>query len=343
MVRVSVEAVAKRYGHVSALSDVSLDLPAGKLTAVLGPSGCGKTTLLRGIAGFVAVDAGAIRFDGEDVTHLAPQRRGTAMVFQSYALWPHMTVFDNVAYGLRLKRVPAAEIRARVRAALELVEIGAVDDVARRKPGALSGGQQQRVALARALVVEPRVLLLDEPLSNLDAKVRQRLRAEIRRLQRRVGITAIYVTHDQEEALAIADRVVLMNAGRVVQSGTPEDVYLQPATEFAADFLGVGNTIRASAEPGSLSVGGQRLAYAGSARGPVTVILRSSDLVLATAAAPGTALSGTLEESLFLGAYYRHYVRVGDAVLMVDGAAPAPPGPVTISVPPERTRVFPAA
>ena len=343
MVRVSVEAVAKRYGHVAALSDVSLELAAGKLTAVLGPSGCGKTTLLRGIAGFVAVDAGAIRFDGQDVTHLPPQRRGTAMVFQNYALWPHMTVFDNVAYGLRLKRVPAAEMRARVLAALALVEIGAVEDVARRKPGALSGGQQQRVALARALVVEPRVLLLDEPLSNLDAKVRQRLRVEIRRLQRRVGITAIYVTHDQEEALAIADRVVLMNAGRVVQSGTPEEVYLHPVSEFAADFLGVGNTIRARAEAGALSLGGQRLAYEGAARGPVTVILRSSDLALASAAAPGAGLSGTLEESLFLGAYYRHYVRVGDAVLMVDGPAPAPPGPVTISVPPDRTRVFPAA
>src|SRR5262245_19792272 len=265
------------------------------------------------------------------------------MVFQNYALWPHMTVWDNVAYGLRMKREPADSIRTRVRDALALVEIGDVDEMVRRRPTALSGGQQQRVALARALVVEPRVLLLDDPRSNLGAKVRQRLRVESRRLQRRVGITAIYVTHDQEEALAIADRVVLMNAGRVVQSGTPEDVYLQPASEFAADFLGVGNTVRARAEPGALSLGGQRLAYEGSARGPVTVVLRSSDLALAARATPGAALSGTLEESLFLGAYYRHYVRVGDAVLMVDGAAPAPPGPVTISVPPERTRVFPAA
>ena len=230
MVRVSVEAVSKRYGHVEALRDVSLDFAAGKLTAILGPSGCGKTTLLRAIAGFVTVDEGAVRFDDDAVTGLPPQQRGTAMVFQSYALWPHMTVFDNVAYGLRLKRVPAEAVRARVRAALELVAIGAVDDVARRKPGALSGGQQQRVALARALVVEPRVLLLDEPLSNLDAKVRQRLRVEVRRLQKRVGITAIYVTHDQEEALAIADRVVLMNAGCVIQSGTPEEVYLDPAS-----------------------------------------------------------------------------------------------------------------
>ena len=343
MVRVSVEAVSKRYGHVEALRDVSLDFAAGKLTAILGPSGCGKTTLLRAIAGFVTVDGGAVRFDGDAVTGLPPQQRGTAMVFQSYALWPHMTVFDNVAYGLRLKRVPAEAVRARVRAALEMVAIGAVDDVARRKPGALSGGQQQRVALARALVVEPRVLLLDEPLSNLDAKVRQRLRVEVRRLQKRVGITAIYVTHDQEEALAIADRVVLMNAGRVIQSGTPEDVYLDPASEFAADFLGVGNSLEARAEAGVLQLAGQRLAYAGPVRGRAVVVLRSSDLALAPGAPSGAALSGMLEESLFLGAYYRHYVRVGDAVLMVDGPVPAAPGPVTVSVPPERTRVFPAA
>ncbi len=284
MVRVSVEALTKRYGSVEALRAVSLEFDAGKLTAVLGPSGCGKTTLLRSIAGFVGVDSGTIRFDQEDVTGLPPQARGTAMVFQSYALWPHMTVFDNVAYGLRLKRVAEEAMRRRVREALALVEIGDIEAIARRKPTALSGGQQQRVALARALVVEPRVLLLDEPLSNLDAKVRQRLRAEVRRLQRRVGITAIYVTHDQEEALAIADRVVLMNAGTVVQTGAPEEVYLNPASEFAADFLGVGNRLDGRAEPGVLHLGGHRLPYAGPARGRVVVILRSSDLALAPAA-----------------------------------------------------------
>jgi ABC-type Fe3+/spermidine/putrescine transport system ATPase subunit len=340
---VSVEAIGKRFGSVEALRSVSLDFAAGRLTAILGPSGCGKTTLLRSIAGFVSVDAGAIRFDGADVTALPPQQRGTAMVFQSYALWPHMTVFDNVAYGLRLKRVPAAEVTRRVRAALALVEIGDVEATARRKPAALSGGQQQRVALARAIVVEPRVLLLDEPLSNLDAKIRQRLRVEVRRLQRRVGITTIYVTHDQEEALAIADHVVLMNRGVVAQSGTPEQVYLEPATEFVADFLGVGNRLEARAESGVLHLEGQRLPYGGPARGPVLVILRSSDLGLAGAAGGTPALAGTVEESLFLGAYYRHYVRVGAAVLMVDGPAPAPPGPVTITVPPDRVRVYPAA
>ena len=343
MVRVSVSAVSKRYGAVEALRSVSLDFEAGRLTAILGPSGCGKTTLLRSIAGFVSVDAGAIRFDGAEVTALPPQQRGTAMVFQSYALWPHMTVFDNVAYGLRLRRVPVVEITRRVREALALVEIGDVEATARRKPAALSGGQQQRVALARAIVVEPRVLLLDEPLSNLDAKIRQRLRVEVRRLQRRVGITTIYVTHDQEEALAIADRVVLMNRGVVAQAGTPEQVYLEPATEFVADFLGVGNRLEARAESGALHLEGQRLPYGGPARGPVLVILRSSDLGLAGAAGGAPALAGTLEESLFLGAYYRHYVRVGAAVLMVDGPAPAPPGPVTITVPPDRVRVYPAA
>jgi ABC-type Fe3+/spermidine/putrescine transport system ATPase subunit len=256
-----------------------------------------------------------------------------------------MTVFDNVAYGLRLRRMPASEIARRVREALALVEIGDVEATARRKPTALSGGQQQRVALARAIVVEPRVLLLDEPLSNLDAKIRQRLRVEVRRLQRRVGITTIYVTHDQEEALAIADRVVLMNRGAVVQAGTPEEVYLAPATEFVADFLGVGNRVEGHAEPGAVHVEGQRLPYEGAARGAVLVILRSSDLGLVQSAAGSGdgRLAGHLEESLFLGAYYRHYVRVGEAVLMVDGPAPARPGPVTITVPPDRVRVYPAA
>jgi ABC-type Fe3+/spermidine/putrescine transport system ATPase subunit len=343
VVRVSVSAVSKRYGVVDALRSVSLDFAPGRLTAILGPSGCGKTTLLRSIAGFVSVDTGTIRFDGADVTAVPPQQRGTAMVFQSYALWPHMTVFDNVAYGLRLKRVPGAEVTRRVRDALALVELGDVETTARRKPAALSGGQQQRVALARAIVVEPRVLLLDEPLSNLDAKIRQRLRVEVRRLQRRVGITTIYVTHDQEEALAIADHVVLMNRGVVAQAGTPEQVYLEPASEFVADFLGVGNRLEGRAEPGALHLEGQRLPYGGPARGPVLVILRSSDLGLAGATGGAPALAGTLEESLFLGAYYRHYVRVGAAVLMVDGLAPAPPGPVTITVPPDRVRVYPAA
>jgi len=337
-VDVRVEDLRKRYGSVEALRGVSLAFDAGRLTAILGPSGCGKTTLLRSIAGFVRVDAGRIRFAGEDVTARPPQERATAMVFQSYALWPHMTVFDNVAYGLRLRRVPREQLRERVLAALALVEIGEVEAVAARKPGALSGGQQQRVALARALVVEPRVLLLDEPLSNLDAKVRQRLRAEIRRLQRRVGITTIYVTHDQEEALAIADQVVLMNAGAVVQAGAPEDVYRHPADAFAADFLGVTTRLAGRAEAGRLEVAGQSLPYAGAARGPVEVVLRAADLGLAPPGPP--ALAGHVEESLFLGTHYRHYVRVGHVLVMIDGTDPVPPGPVGVIIPADALRVF---
>jgi ABC-type Fe3+/spermidine/putrescine transport system ATPase subunit len=337
-VDVRVEDLRKRYGAVEALREVSLAFEAGRLTAILGPSGCGKTTLLRSIAGFVRVDAGRIRFAGEDVTTRPPQERATAMVFQSYALWPHMTVFDNVAYGLRLRRVPREQLRERVRAALALVEIGEVEAVAARKPGALSGGQQQRVALARALVVEPRVLLLDEPLSNLDAKVRQRLRAEIRRLQRRVGITTIYVTHDQEEALAIADQVVLMNAGAVVQAGAPEDVYRHPADAFAADFLGVTTRLAGRAEAGRLEVAGQSLPYTGAARGPVEVVLRAADLSLAPPGPP--ELAGHVEESLFLGTHYRHYVRVGHVLVMIDGADPVPPGPVGVIIPADALRVF---
>jgi ABC-type Fe3+/spermidine/putrescine transport system ATPase subunit len=339
---VRLEHVRKRYGALEALRGVSLPFVAGRLTAILGPSGCGKTTLLRAIAGFVRVDAGVIRFGGEDVTARPPQERATAMVFQSYALWPHMTVFDNVAYGLRLRRRPRVEIRERVLASLALVEIGDVESVARRTPAALSGGQQQRVALARALVVEPRVLLLDEPLSNLDAKVRQRLRAEIRRLQRRVGITTIHVTHDQEEALAIADQVVLLNAGAVVQSGTPEEVYRRPADAFAADFLGVTTRLAGRAAAGSLEVAGQSVPYGGTGRGAVEVVLRAADLRLG---APdhepeAPSLAGHVEESLFLGAHYRHYVRVGTGLVMVDGAEPVPAGPVRVIIPSDALRVF---
>src|SRR6185437_15764161 len=215
-----------------------------------------------------------IEMDGQVISSAAgvvpPEKRRMSMIFQSYAIWPNMTVGQNVGFGLEVRKLPRADIERRVDRILEVVQMSALKG---RYPSELSGGQQQRVALARAIVVEPRVLLLDEPLSNLDAKIRQRLRVEVRRLQRRVGITTIYVTHDQEEALAIADRVVLMNRGAVVQSGTPEEVYLAPATEFVADFLGVGNRVEGRAEPGAVHVEGQRLPYAGAARGAVLVIL----------------------------------------------------------------------
>ena len=343
---VTVDTLVKRYGRVVALDGVSLTFASGGMTAILGPSGCGKTTLLRSLAGFIQVDGGRILFGTEEVTALSPQARGTAMVFQQYALWPHMTIFDNVAYGLRLRKLPAAEVRARVQKVLDLVEIGQIAGVAERRPGELSGGQQQRVALARALVVEPRVLLMDEPLSNLDAKVRQRLRAEVRRLQKTVGITTIYVTHDQEEALAIADTVVLMNAGRVVQAGSPQDMYFNPDNAFAAEFLGVSNQLAGIATDGSVSVGSQRLPYAGPVRGRATLVFKATDATLdpgATAPAPGhAALRGTLEERLFLGSAYRHYIRVEGESLMVDGTEPVEPGPVTVRLPAEKLKIYAA-
>ena len=344
MVEVRVENIRKTYGKVEALKGVSLRFASGALTAILGPSGCGKTTLLRSIAGFIEVDAGRILFDTEDVTTLPPQRRGTAMVFQNYALWPHMTIFQNVAYGLRLHKVAEAEIQRRVRKVLQLVEIGNLADVETRKPAALSGGQQQRVALARALVVEPKVLLMDEPLSNLDAKVRQRLRAELRRLQKQVGITAIYVTHDQEEALALADTVVLMDQGRIVQTGTPQEIYLRPTTAFAAEFLGVSNQLEAEAADGRLVVAGQAIPYSGPVRGKATVIFRASDIQMedpSVRLGEGTlSLTGVLEESLFLGAHYRHYIRVADVVVMADSPNARPPGPVRLAVPADKLQVY---
>src|SRR5262245_15201624 len=344
--QVRVEELVKRYGRVTALGGVTIAFPSGGLTAILGPSGCGKTTLLRSLAGFVPVDGGRIWFGEDDVTDLSPQARGTAMVFQNYALWPHMTIFENVAYGLRLRRRPEAEIRTRVEKVLNLVEIGQLEGVMRRKPAELSGGQQQRVALARALVVEPRVLLMDEPLSNLDAKVRQRLRVEVRRLQKAVGITAIYVTHDQEEALAIADTVILMNAGQVVQQGSPQEIYFRPRSAFAAEFLGVSNQLRGTAADGALRIGEQRLPYAGPVRGPAMLVFKASDAVLLPAgegsAGAAALLRGVLEERLFLGAVYRHYVQVAGETLMVDAAEPVEPGPVAVRIPPAKLQVYAA-
>lgn len=347
MVQVRVENVWKRYGNTEALKKVSVDFASGALTAILGPSGCGKTTLLRGIAGFIHIDSGRIFFDEEEVTYLPPQQRGTAMVFQNYALWPHMTIYENVAYGLRLQKAKEGEIRRRVREVLELVEIANLAEIENRKPNELSGGQQQRVALARALVVNPRVLLMDEPLSNLDAKVRQRLRAELRRLQKQVGITAIYVTHDQEEALAIADTVVLMNQGEIIQIGTPQAVYLKPSTAFAAEFLGVSNQIGGEVKDGFLRIGTQSVPYETSLRGEVIVIFRATDGWIDDSPTPDVQdriiLTGQLEETLFLGAYYRHYVRVGHTVVMVDSTEARSPGVVYVVLPKEKIQIYPAS
>ncbi len=242
---VRFQAVTKRYGEVTAVDDVSFAIACGELVTLLGPSGCGKTTTLRLLAGLERASAGRIAIAGRDVTALAATGRDVAMVFQSYALFPHMTVSENVAYGLQMSGLAKAEVRARAGAALATVGL---PDHGGRLPSELSGGQQQRVAVARAIVLEPEVLLLDEPLSNLDAKLRRRVREDIRELQQRLGLTAVYVTHDQEEALAISDRIVVMRDGRIAQEGAPRAIYETPADRFVADFVGDANLITVEIE-----------------------------------------------------------------------------------------------
>ncbi|MDR0353631.1 MAG: ABC transporter ATP-binding protein [Opitutaceae bacterium] len=244
MVSIRTSSLTKRFGAVVALSQLDLEIKPGELFFLLGPSGCGKTTLLRSLAGFVMPDAGSIFFGDDEVTRLEPHRRNTGMMFQSYALWPHMTVAENVAFGLGERRVPRAESRRRVAEALESVRMA---EHAGRSPNQLSGGQQQRVALARALVIRPRCLLLDEPLSNLDAKLRLEMRSEIRRVCKEFHLTTVYVTHDQKEALSVADRMAVLEAGRVLQTGAPREIYRRPVSRTVADFIGETNFIAGEA------------------------------------------------------------------------------------------------
>ncbi|MFZ1103400.1 MAG: ABC transporter ATP-binding protein [Hyphomicrobiaceae bacterium] len=250
MVALTIRGLTKSYGGdggPAAVSDLSLDIDAGEFVTLLGPSGCGKTTTLRLIAGFMAPDAGTIHADGRLVSSAAqvvpPEERGMGMVFQSYAVWPHKTVFENVVFGLKVRGVAADKARARVKEALALVNLSGLES---RLPSELSGGQQQRVALARSLVVEPKILLLDEPLSNLDAKLRERMRSELKQLQRRTGITFVYVTHDQAEALALSDRIAVIHGGRLEQLGTPQEVYAKPTSRVVADFMGLVNLVPAT-------------------------------------------------------------------------------------------------
>ena len=238
--RVIIQNAVKRYGDFTALNGVSLDIQEGEFFTLLGPSGCGKTTLLRMIAGFNSIEGGDFYFGEKRINDVPAHKRDIGMVFQNYAIFPHLTVRENVAYGLKARKMPAKEIKPKVDEALELVQISHLAD---RKPNELSGGQQQRVALARAFVIEPSVLLMDEPLSNLDAKLRVQMRSVIKKLQRRLGITTIYVTHDQEEALTMSDTVVVMDKGRIQQIGTPEDIYNEPKNAFVADFIGESNIL----------------------------------------------------------------------------------------------------
>lgn len=261
MADISIDAVAKRYGDTVIIDGLSLDIQHGEFFTLLGPSGCGKTTLLRMIAGFITPDSGRIIIDGQDITHLAAHKRETGMVFQDYALFPDKSVFDNTAYGLRVRRFSNTEIKRKVGAILERVEL---NHLANRYPSELSGGQRQRVALARALVIEPRVLLMDEPLSNLDAKLRIQMRDVIRELQQELDITAIFVTHDQEEALSMSDRIALLRHGRIDQLDSPEGLYARPETSYAADFIGAANLIKVDAvqtlgEHNQISINGAQI------------------------------------------------------------------------------------
>jgi putative spermidine/putrescine transport system ATP-binding protein len=307
---VQLTEVVKDFAGHRALTGVDLTMRPGEFVALLGPSGCGKTTVLRALSGLEQITSGRILIDGVDVADTPVNKRDIGMVFQSYSLFPHMTVLQNVEFGLRMRKVDAASRRRRSVEALEMVGL---DHLAERYAHQLSGGQQQRVALARALVTRPRVLLLDEPLSALDAKVRVQLRDEIRRIQTELGITTLFVTHDQEEALAVADRVAVMNAGNIEQIGTPEELYSTPATPFVANFVGLSNHVEATLENGVVLFHGQRIPLLGAAKenGPVTAMIRPEDIGFAT-----EGVSATVVATSFLGSLRRTQVRLDDGALL---------------------------
>ncbi len=302
-----------------AVQDTTLDIEAGTFVTLLGPSGCGKTTTLRMIAGFESPDEGEIYLGGQPINSLTPNKRDTAMVFQSYALLPHYNVFDNVAYGLKIRKLPKEEIRKRVMDILRLVEM---DGMETRMTNQLSGGQQQRVALARALVLEPGVLLFDEPLSNLDAKLRVSMRTEIRKIQQKVGITAIYVTHDQSEAMSISDKIIIMSKGKVEQIGTPREIYYHPNSKFVADFIGEANFLKAKVlkvqgEKAQIQVAGQQLLvndHVGIKEGEeASLVIRPEAAVLSDKG----HLEGVVTLSTFMGAYQYYQLQVGDMEIQI--------------------------
>ncbi len=310
----SIEALTVSYGGPVVLDHVSLDVEKGEMVALLGSSGCGKTTLLRSIAGFVIPDSGTIRIEGRDIARLPPEARGTAMMFQSYALWPHMTVADNIGYGLRMRGMKKDAIAARVQEMLKLLQL---EGFGPRPVTQLSGGQRQRVALGRALAVSPHVLLLDEPMSNLDYKVRLELRHELRALQQRIGITAVYVTHDREEALTLSDRIAVIDAGRIVQTGAPEEIFHHPSSAFVAGFMGADNAVDLIATEEGLAPAPGRTG--GGRRLRAHFRSDAARLAASEAAANGNdlVLDGVVAQSVYIGQGYRYRVRTDGAEIWV--------------------------
>ncbi len=302
---VIIRDAVKRYGDFTALSGVSLNIREGEFFTLLGPSGCGKTTLLRMIAGFNSIEGGDFYFGDKRINDVPAHKRDIGMVFQNYAIFPHLTVSENVAYGLKARKVAKAEISRRVAEALELVQISHLAD---RKPNELSGGQQQRVALARAFVIEPSVLLMDEPLSNLDAKLRVQMRTVIKKLQRRLGITTIYVTHDQEEALAISDRIAVMKDGVIMQIGTPNEIYAKPQNPFVAGFIGTSNFLDCDVSGGKVTIQGEQTLEIPMAKpftGPGKLSARPEQLFFSQTGMPGKVLFST-----FLGDFVEYEVEL---------------------------------
>jgi len=328
---VELRNVVKRYGPVTAVNNVSFAIEAGTLVTLLGPSGCGKTTTLRLIAGLETATSGQLLIGGADVTARSAADRDVSMVFQSYALFPHMTVLENAAYGPMVRGAGKREAQALAREKLELVGL---KDLGARLPAELSGGQQQRVAVARALVLEPQVLLFDEPLSNLDAKLRRRVREDIRELQQRLGLTVVYVTHDQQEALAVSDRVIVMANAVVAQSGTPRDLYEEPASLFVADFIGDANLIDVEARPldgetAEVRVGPAilRLRRRGAGAGPAKIAVRPESLLIVATGTAGT-LGGTILKAAYLGTHMEYTVRTEHGDLFAIDRAVLEPKPV---------------
>jgi iron(III) transport system ATP-binding protein len=351
MAHLAVDKLSKNFGAFHAVREASFTVAQGEFVCLLGPSGCGKTTLLRMIAGLETASSGTIVQNGVDITNFPPSKRDFGIVFQSYALFPNLTVFDNVAYGLRSQGSLRADTRARVE---ELLTLVGLPGETKKYPAQLSGGQQQRVALARALAIQPGLLLLDEPLSALDARVRQHLRHEIRSLQRRLGVTTIMVTHDQEEGLTMADRIAVMNAGRIEQFASPHELYARPATPFVADFVGTTNFMPATfVAPGKVAAGGRELA-ADTPRGlsigaKLRICVRPEDILVRNVAeSAANRIEVSVDELIFMGAFSRAKLGVaGGVALQADFSANLlrdvgvrEGSRLTVALPPDRLRVF---